>query len=80
MNWTELRQILRKQYGNEFSFFNDKYLNGTRRVKIYGNIDRTELKQFILKQDSSLNVNDYDWKQYWNCGAVKCVTVHFTNE
>ena len=78
MNWTELRQTLRKQYGNEFSFFNDKYRNGTRRVKIYGNIDRTELKQFILKQDPNLDVNDYDWEQEMSCGVVKSVTIHFS--
>ena len=77
MNWTELRQTLRKQYGDEFGFFNDKRRNGTRRVKIYGNIDLTELKQFISKQDPNLEVYDYDWIQGVSCGVIKSVVVHF---
>ena len=77
MNWIELRQTLRKQYGNEFSFFNDKYRNGTRRVKIYG-VDPNEMKQFIREQDPNLEVNDYDWVQGMSCGVVKSVTIHFS--
>jgi hypothetical protein len=76
MNWTELRPKLRKEFGNQFGFFNDKYRSGTRRVKIYG-VSQDELKKFILKQDVSLNVNDYDWKQDWSCSTTKCVTIHF---
>jgi hypothetical protein len=77
MNWIELRQTLRKQYGNEFSFFNDKYRNGTRRVKIYG-VDPNEMKQFIREQYPNLEVNDYDWVQGMSCGVVKSVTIHFS--
>ena len=77
MNWTQLRVKLRKEFGNQFGFYNDKYRSGVRRVKIYG-MDLKELKQFILKQDSSLNVNDYDWKQDWSCSTMKCVTIHFS--
>ena len=77
MNWTELRPKLRKHYGDKISFFNDKYRNGTRRVKIYG-VDPNEMKQFIREQDPNLNVNDYDWVQGMSCGVVKSVTIHFS--
>ena len=78
MNWIQLRLKLRKEFGNQFGFYNDKRRNGVRRVKIYGTIDRTELKQFILKQDSSLNVNDYNWKHYSGVYIMKCITIHFS--
>ena len=79
MNWTQLRPKLREQYGNKFGFYNDKYRSGKRRIKIrYNGVDSNELKQFILKQDPNLDVNDYDWKQGMSYGVVKCVTVHFS--
>jgi hypothetical protein len=71
MNWTQLRVKLRKEFGNQFGFYNDKYRSGVRRVKIYG-MDLKELKQFIREQDSNLNVSDYNW------GTVKCVVVNFS--
>lgn len=77
MNWIQLRLKLRKEFGNQFGFYNDKRGNGVRRVKIYG-MDLKELKRFILKQDSSLNVNDYNWKHYSGVYAMKCITIHFS--
>ena len=75
MNWIQLRLKLRKEFGNQFGFYNDKYRSGTRRVKIYG-MDLNELKQFILKQDSNLNVNDYNWLRRGR--PVNVITIHFS--
>jgi hypothetical protein len=75
MNWIQLRLKLRKEFGNQFGFYNDKYRSGIRRVKIYG-MDLNELKQFILKQDSSLNVNDYNWLRRGR--PVNVITIHFS--
>jgi len=37
MNWTELRIELRQRFVDNFSFYNDKYKSGKRRIKIgYG--------------------------------------------
>jgi len=77
MNWTQLRLKLRKEFGNQFGFYNDKYRSGVRRVKIYG-MDLKELKQFILKQDPNLNVNDYNWRHYSGVYTMKCITIHFS--
>ena len=77
MNWTELRPLLRKQYGDKFNFFNDKYRSGKRRVKIYG-VDPNEMKQFIHEQDPNLNVSDYDWTHMWSTHTIKCVVVNFS--
>jgi len=69
MNWNELRQKLRDEYGNYFTFYNDKYRSGKRRIKINCSfIGVKEMKQFILEQDSSLDVNEYGG--YY-------VTIHF---
>ena len=75
MNWIQLRLKLRKEFGNQFGFYNDKRGNGVRRVKIYG-MDLNELKQFILKQDSNLNVNDYNWLRRGR--PVNVITIHFS--
>ena len=75
MNWIQLRLKLRKEFGNQFGFYNDKRGNGVRRVKIYG-MDLNELKRFILKQDSSLNVNDYNWLRRGR--PVNVITIHFS--
>ena len=77
MNWTELRPLLRKQYGDRIGFFNDKHRSGKRRVKIYG-VDPNEMKQFIREQDSSLEVNDYDWMHMCSTHTIKCVVVNFS--
>jgi hypothetical protein len=77
MNWTELRPLLRKHYGDKISFFNDKYRSGTRRVKIYG-MDPNKIKRFIRKQDPNLIVNDYDWMYGGGIRTIKCVTIHFS--
>jgi hypothetical protein len=34
MNWIELRPKLQEQFGRTFSFYNDKYKSGIRRIKI----------------------------------------------
>lgn len=75
MNWIQLRLKLRKEFGNQFGFYNDKRGNGVRRVKIYG-MDLNELKRFILKQDSNLNVNDYNWLRRGR--PVNVITIHFS--
>jgi hypothetical protein len=37
MTWIELRPKLQEQFGRTFSFYNDKYKSGKRRIKIsYG--------------------------------------------
>jgi hypothetical protein len=74
MNWTELRVKLKKKYGSDVSWYNDKRTVG-RRVKIWG-VKQSELKEFISQQDESLNVKEYNWK----CGmsSRKCVTVNFS--
>ncbi len=73
MNWTELRPKLREQYGNRFGFYNDKYRSGIRRIKIRCNgIDGDEMKQFILEQDPTLNVEEWDWTPYISEGAINC--------
>ena len=37
MTWTELRPKLQEQFGRTFSFYNDRYKSGKRRIKIsYG--------------------------------------------
>jgi hypothetical protein len=77
MNWTELRPLLRKQYGDKINFFNDKYRSGTRRIKIYG-VDPNKIKRFIRKQDSNLIVNDYDWMYGGGIRTIKCVVVNFS--
>jgi hypothetical protein len=77
MNWTELRVKLRQQYGNKIGFFNDKYRSGKRRVKIYGSVDNKTLKRFIRKQDSSIEIHDYDWTPGSSCGVIKSVVVYF---
>jgi hypothetical protein len=55
MNWTELRPKLREKYGNRIGFFNDKYRDGTRRVKIYG-VDQNKMKQQVSEISGELKV------------------------
>ena len=80
MIWSELRVKLREKFGNEFTFYNDKYRSGKRRIKISCNrVNRDEMKQFILEQNSSLDVNEYD-SLYRSCGfhICKCLTIHYS--
>jgi len=57
MNWTELRPKLRAEFKNNFTFYNDTYKNGNKRVKICCNVlDANVVKAFILEQDSTLDV------------------------
>jgi len=61
MNWNELRPKLREKFKNNFTFYNDMYRSGTRRIKISCNVSkRSEIKQFILEQDPTLNVSEYE--------------------
>ncbi len=57
MNWTELRPKLRAEFKDNFTFYNDTYKSGNKRVKICCNVlDANVVKAFILEQDSELDV------------------------
>lgn len=84
MNWTQLRPLLREQYGNKFGFYNDKYRSGKRRIKIRCNgVNQSVMKQFILEQDSSLEMYDYDFIPFIGNGAMNyranCIVIYFND-
>lgn len=58
MTWTKLRPILREQFGNSFSFYNDKYKSGKRRIKINMG-DTQNLIGYIKEIAPELDVKRY---------------------
>jgi hypothetical protein len=67
MTWTKLRPMLREQFGNSFSFFNDKYKSGKRRIKI-GVGDTQDVIGYIKSIAPELDVKQY--KMY-------TITIHY---
>jgi hypothetical protein len=72
MTWTELRPKLRGQFGNNFSFYNDKYKSGKRRIKISTSHPHKFIS-YIKEIAPELDVKV--WIPY--PGAVLLVTIHY---
>ena len=70
MNWIELRPILRKHFGNSFSFYNDEYQSGIRRIKISCYCDRQKMYDFIKNLDMNIDINFYE----------TYLTIHYKNK
>lgn len=68
MNWQQLRPILRERYGDTFSFYNDKYRSGKRRIKIGYTYDAKDMLKFIIRLDSTIKVKRHDYHT---------ITIHF---
>lgn len=79
MNWNELRPKLRKKFKNNFTFYNDMYRSGTRRIKICCNrVKANEMKQFILEQDSTLDVKIETLYSPYICVGIDYVMVRYS--
>ena len=72
MNWTKLRPKLREQFGNYFSFYNDKYRSGKRRIKI-GYQYPYKMLSYIKEIAPELDVKT--WVPH--PGAEPLVTIHY---
>ena len=72
MIWTELRLKLREQFGRMFSFYNDKYKSGKRRIKI-GTYYPYKFLSYIKEIAPELDVKI--WVPY--PGAEPLVTIHY---
>jgi hypothetical protein len=72
MTWTELRPKLQEQFGKTFSFYNDKYRSGKRRIKIgyrYPYKFLSYIKKIAPELDAKIYV-EYP-------GAEPLVTIHY---
>ena len=67
MTWAKLRPKLRGQFGNYFSFYNDKYRSGKRRIKI-----STAYPQDMITYVKQISP-ELDIKQ-WNTYSI---TIHY---
>jgi hypothetical protein len=72
MTWIELRPKLRGQFGNYFSFFNDRYRSGKRRIKI-GYQYPYKMLSYIKEIAPELDVKT--WVEH--PGATPKVTIHY---
>ena len=72
MTWIELRPKLREQFGNNFSFYNDKYKSGVRRIKI-GTYYPYKFLSYIKEIVPELDVKIY----VAHPGAEPRVTIHY---
>ena len=74
MNWKELRPLLRLEFGNEFSFYNDLYKSGIRRIKIHTSTPNEMLafiKTLSPELDTKLFIGDSAWSR------SQKVTIHY---
>jgi len=74
MNWKTLRPILREKFGQEFTFYNDLYKSGTRRIKIRVT-NAVEIFNYIKSLDPKLDVNLYETTS-WGYKHTR-VTIHY---
>jgi hypothetical protein len=75
MNWTELRPVLREKFGKDFTFYNDVYRSGTRRIKI-DCVNPYEICIFIKELCPELDAKIYK-SQYRGSGIRTRVTIHY---
>jgi hypothetical protein len=72
MTWDKLRIKLREQFGRTFSFYNDKYKSGVRRIKI-GTYYPYKFLAYIKEIAPELDVKIYVAYP----GAEPLVTIHY---
>jgi hypothetical protein len=76
MNWTELRPVLREKFGKDFTFYNDVYRSGTRRIKICC-LNPSDMCFFIKCLDPKLDVKLFESITNWGGGKRLRVTIHY---
>jgi hypothetical protein len=79
MNWKELRPVLRQKFGSDFTFYNDVYRNGTRRIKIC-TLKASDMCSFIKTLSPELDVKLYqseDCKKWLGTDFGTDVTIHY---
>jgi len=74
MNWKELRPILRQEFGTDFTFYNDQYKSGTRRIKIRTSKFNT-IFTFIKNKFPELDVKLYK-ENIWGAAYTR-ITIHY---
>ena len=78
MNWTELRPLLRTKFGQDFTFYNDTYRSGTRRIKIctYNDPLPCDMLSYIKSVAPELDVKIYNEDNIYG-GSRTRVTIHY---